>query len=146
VTRSPLTYPLLGTIAYMLVVVVILIVPAAAPHARSGYLTEYQLPIGRRFIGDVIVNIAMFVPIGWGLHRVARHLGAPTRPLALAVALVAAAFSVLMETAQFWLPARYSSIVDVVANTLGATLGAFSEHRYGRRQRRARGSYGSHPG
>jgi VanZ family protein len=43
---------------------------------------------------------------------------------------VAAGFSLLMETVQFWLPTRYSSIIDVLANTLGAALGAGGERRY----------------
>lgn len=130
VTRSRRPYPLLGTLAYMLLVVAILVAPISMPHDRRGYLTEYHLPLGRRLVADVAVNIALFVPLGWGLHRTGRGLGVPPRTLLVAAVLAAALFSLLMETLQFWLPARYSSIVDVLANTAGALLGAWSEARY----------------
>lgn len=130
VTRSRRPYPLLGTLAYMLLVVAILVAPTGTPHDRRGYLTEYHLPLGRRLVADVAVNIALFVPLGWGLHRTGRGLGVPPRTLLVSAVLAAALFSLLMETLQFWLPARYSSIVDVLANTAGALLGAWSEARY----------------
>jgi VanZ family protein len=50
------------------------------------------------------------------------------------VAVAAALFSAVMETLQFWLPGRYSSVVDVAANTLGAALGAWAEARHGSRR------------
>ena len=131
--QSRLTSPLLGTLAYLLLLTVILVAPTGAPHAHRGYLTEYQLPLGRRLIADVAVNIAIFVPLGWGLRGTGRSLGLPPRILLLGAPLVAALFSLLMETIQFWLPARYSSIVDVAANTVGAVLGARGESRSERR-------------
>jgi hypothetical protein len=75
VTRSRLTYPLLGTLAYVLFMTVILVAPISRPHAPRGYLTEYHLPLGRRLVADVAVNIAIFVPLGWGLHRTGRGRG-----------------------------------------------------------------------
>ena len=129
-TGSRRSYPLLGTLAYMLLVVAILVAPTSAPHDRRGYLAEYHLPLGRRLAADLAVNIALFVPLGWGLHRTGRGLGVPPRTVLVAAVLAAAVFSLLMETLQFWLPARYSSIVDVLANTAGALLGAWSAARY----------------
>ena len=82
-------------------------------------------------VADVLLNIAIFVPIGWGLHRAARPLCRRPGVLLLAVVVVAAGFSGLMETLQYWLPARYSSAVDVAANTLGALLGAAAAARGG---------------
>lgn len=38
-----------------------------------------------------------------------------------------------MATIQAWLPNRYSSLADVLANTLGATAGAWLESRYAHR-------------
>jgi glycopeptide antibiotics resistance protein len=103
-----------------------LVVPASPPHAYRGYLQD--IPLGRSLVADVALNVAMFVPIGWGLHRA----GAPRRRLLRAV-ILAAAFSLTMETVQAWLPNRYSSVVDVLANTLGATIGAWLQARYGPR-------------
>jgi glycopeptide antibiotics resistance protein len=133
VARSRLAYPLLGTLTYMLIVAVVLVVPVSAPHARRGYLTEYQIVAGRRLVADVVVNIAMFAPIGWGLHRTGRALRVSPQALILVATVVAMLFSLMMEALQLWLPARYSSIMDVVANSVGAVIGAWSEHRYASR-------------
>ena len=131
--RSRFTAPLLGTILYMLVVVVVLVAPTSPPHPRGGYLAEYPRLVGRRIIVDVAVNMAMFVPIGWGLLRTVRALGVSSPMHLAAVAGAAGLFSLLMETVQFWLPARYSSVIDVAANTVGALLGAWTAARYGSR-------------
>ena len=103
-------FALIGTILYMLVVAAALMVPAGRPGA-----------------------VSIFVPIGWGLHRSVRRRGAAPRTRLLVVAILAAAYSLTMETLQAWLPNRYSSVVDVLANTLGATIGAWIESRYGHR-------------
>ena len=124
-------YVLIGTIVYMLVVAAALVVPASPPHVYRGYLRD--IPVGRRLVADVALNVAIFVPIGWGLHRDARRPGGAPRPRRLRVVILAAAFSLTMESLQAWLPNRYSSVVDVLANTLGATLGAWLESRYGHR-------------
>jgi glycopeptide antibiotics resistance protein len=123
-------YALIGTIIYMLVVAAAMVVPASAPHAYRGYLQD--IPLGRRLVADVALNVAMFVPIGWGLHSAARRRGGPRTWLLRAV-ILAAAFSLTMETVQAWLPNRYSSVVDVLANTLGATIGAWLQSRHGHR-------------
>ena len=124
-------YALIGTVLYMLVVVTALVVPASAPHRSRGYLRD--IPLGPRLVADVALNVAIFVPIGWGLHRTGRRRGAAARTRMLVALMLAAAFSLTMETVQAWLPNRYSSAVDVLANTLGAALGAWMEARYGDR-------------
>lgn len=124
-------YALIGTILYMLVVAAALVVPVSPPHVSRGYLRD--IAPGRRLVADVALNLAIFVPIGWGLHRAARRRGAAPRTRLLIAVILAAAFSLTMETIQAWLPNRYSSVVDVLANTLGATIGAWIESRYGYR-------------
>ncbi|KEP72979.1 hypothetical protein HR12_22155, partial [Microbacterium sp. SUBG005] len=60
-------------------------------------------------------NIAMFVPLAYFLSLVF-----PTRFLWLALPLVPA-LSVALETLQFFvLPARFATVNDVIANTVGA--------------------------
>jgi hypothetical protein len=106
VTRPSLSVPLVGTIAYVLVVVALLVAPTSAPHGPREYLTEFQLTLGRRVVPDVAATIAIFVPIGWGLRRAGRRLGA--RPGALLLGVGA-------------------------ASTHGALLGAWAEGRSGSR-------------
>jgi hypothetical protein len=74
---------------------------------------------------DVAVNFAAYVPlglllsIGWGA-RYGQARGA------LAAALTAAALSLAMEAVQMFLPARIASNVDLLANGLGALVGAMA--------------------
>jgi glycopeptide antibiotics resistance protein len=112
---------LIGTVVYTIIVVAALVIPASAPHAQRGYLRD--IPLGRRLVADLALNVAIFVPIGWGVRRAGRTS-------LLAAVVLAAAFSLGMETIQAWLPNRYSSLADVLANTLGATAGAWLEARY----------------
>ena len=117
-------HALIGTVVYTIIVVAALVIPASPPHAQRGYLRD--IPLGRRLVSDLALNVAIFVPIGWGVRR------AGSTSLLVAVVL-AAAFSLGMETIQAWLPNRYSSLADVLANTLGATGGAWLEARYAHR-------------
>ena len=123
-------HALLGTLVYVLLVAAALVVPASAPHVQRGYLLD--ISHGRRLIADLALNLVIFIPIGWGLRRAARRPGGSPRTAFLVAIVLAAAFSLVMETVQAWLPNRYSSAADIVANTLGATVGAFIEGRYER--------------
>jgi VanZ family protein len=68
---------------------------------------------------DIVANIALFLPIGFLL----RSLGFRSTPRVWQAVLFAAAFSVLLETAQIFIAGRFVSVVDVVTNTIGAYLG-----------------------
>lgn len=74
---------------------------------------------------DVTVNFAAYIPlglllsIGWSA-RFGPGWGA------LAATLAAAALSLAMEVVQIFLPARIASNVDLLANTLGALVGAMA--------------------
>lgn len=67
---------------------------------------------------EVLANVALFVPIGlllavawprWGLWR---------------IVLIGAALSIVIETGQSFLPSRFPTVSDVLANTTGTLLGA----------------------
>jgi len=74
---------------------------------------------------DVAVNIAAYVPLGLLLSiGCGARYGAARG--AAAATLIAVAFSVTMEVAQMFLPARIASNVDLLANSLGALLGAMA--------------------
>lgn len=64
---------------------------------------------------DVAVNLALFLPIGF-LYRL-------TRGRRRAALLWGAGLSLSVEAAQFFIPVRTASGVDVICNTLGAALG-----------------------
>jgi glycopeptide antibiotics resistance protein len=65
---------------------------------------------------DFVLNIVLFLPCGVLLAM----LGRRTSTAMAAAALL----SLAVESAQMWIPHRYPSQLDVLANALGALLGA----------------------
>jgi glycopeptide antibiotics resistance protein len=118
-----LAHSLLGTLLFTFLLVILFVIPINDPHASAGYLRE-DPPVRAIAIED-IVNVVLLVPFGWGVHRIAREAG--MRSPLLAAGIVAAFFSLTIETVQYFLPYRYSSLTDVLANTLGGLWGAWAE-------------------
>ena len=119
---------LLAAGAYALLLVPALVAPVGRVHARA-YLMEFAYGGGRRFTADVLLNVAIFVPLGWLLRRGLRQCGLPGMIGAVTVVLACAVFSFSIETLQYFLATRYSSILDVAMNTIGALVGAVAEPR-----------------
>jgi len=91
--------------------------------ARLQRLAEHPLR-GGRSLADVVSNVLLFMPLGfllaiWRADRRA-SFGAT---LVLAV-LSGALLSGSVEFIQLFAPQRFSSVVDVVTNTFGSTVGA----------------------
>lgn len=80
---------------------------------------------------DIVFNVVAYLPMGTLGCLYLRQQGDGSRAIVKAVGL-AAAFSLLMEVAQLFVPNRVSSIVDVACNGAGAALGAlaFAEPLY----------------
>ncbi len=74
---------------------------------------------GTRF--DVIANVVAYIPLGFFVALVPRRRR-PTGRLSLAIA-VGATLSFAIESLQMFVPSRDASIVDLISNTSGATLG-----------------------
>lgn len=70
---------------------------------------------GDRGTADALLNVALFLPLGWSL--------AGWRGVVVA-ALAGAALSGTVELAQVRIPGRFSTVGDIVWNTAGAALGA----------------------
>ncbi len=78
-------------------------------------------------IRDVPLNVLLFAPLGFGLAGLlAGGKASGRRPWAVVGWTVALGvlFSAALEGAQFFLPERVPSLADVIANGLGALLGA----------------------
>ena len=80
-------------------------------------------------MADVLANIVLFVPLGF-LYAVARQEKSPTL---LRVFLTALLASAAIESVQLFEVTRFASLSDVIANGLGAALGAFGQRRLARR-------------
>ena len=74
---------------------------------------------------DLAVNFAAYIPLGLLLSVGFGARYGPARG-AVAATLATALLSVTMEAVQMFLPARIASNVDLLANTLGALVGAMA--------------------
>lgn len=100
-------------------VAVAMIVLAPFRFAVPGRLAPSLLgPPGGR-LSDLLLNVVLFVPLGFLADRLARGRLGPGR-----IAVVGALVSVGLEATQLFLPGRYSTALDVVANGTGALVGA----------------------
>jgi uncharacterized SAM-binding protein YcdF (DUF218 family) len=111
---------------YVLLLLPALIAPTGRVHVRT-YLLEFGYRSGRHFAADTLINVAVFLPLGWLLRRGLRRSGPARMGGVLTVGLACAVLSLAIETMQYFLATRYSSILDVATNTLGGVVGALIE-------------------
>jgi VanZ family protein len=83
-------------------------------------VNSFTLEWGSAF--DVLMNVVMFMPIGFVL-QLSRPRGA--EPASVGAALgFGFALSLLAETVQLFAPGRFPTLIDLVTNTAGAGAGA----------------------
>ena len=79
----------------------------------------------RYLLRDTIVNIALYIPLGFAAHAAFRKSRLPGfgiyGPLLLALVL-----STAMELIQIFEPARFTSIVDVITDVIGSGFGVMA--------------------
>ena len=93
--------------------------PTNVPHHPSFFITTTSnVPAP-----DAIGNIALYIPLGFLAHIVLRRRIAFGFLRALATLMFAAALSLGLEWIQGYSPTRVSSLIDVVANLIGAGIG-----------------------
>lgn len=96
------------------------------------------LPQSGMVASDLLLNLVLFVPLGFLLERLGRGRWSTMLVTALGVALAA-----LIETAQLFLPERWTTVSDVVANGTGAWIGATISFALRTRAERADGLIGA---
>jgi len=114
-------------LAYLLVVVYASLQPFSGWRAPPPDILQFLAAPWPRFITlqDVVVNFGAYLPLGLLLSvGFGARLG-PVRGVVVAT-LGAALLSLCMEFAQTLLPARIASNVDLIANSLGALVGAMA--------------------
>src|SRR6185369_8354549 len=73
---------------------------------------------------NLVSNILLFIPIGFLYRLTTGRRGA---------LWLGAGMSLTIEVLQFFIPARTPSIVDILANTLGAAFGAYLSDLFSKR-------------
>ena len=76
-------------------------------------------PVGSEATRDILLNIVLFIPLGFLVERTAGGQFRVWHVVALGVAT-----SIVIEVAQLFLPDRWTTASDVLANGAGAALGA----------------------
>jgi len=95
-------------------------------------------------VADVTLNVLMFVPFGLLCHAALRRRAWRSASASAAAIGIAAAFSLGVESAQYFIVSRSSQLEDVVLNVLGAGLGvALGSVRRGSESHRSRQRAGS---
>jgi glycopeptide antibiotics resistance protein len=77
----------------------------------------------RRFLFDIVANVALFLPLGYLLDR-STSSGTARRSLLLAAG-AAGLLSLSMEWFQVYCHNRHPSLTDVISNVTGSLIGAF---------------------
>jgi VanZ family protein len=73
-------------------------------------------------VRDMVVNVSIYVPLGFVAHLVFRKVASPLFGLYGPV-LMGLLLSTAVEITQLWEPVRNTSLLDVVTNVAGAVLG-----------------------
>ena len=77
---------------------------------------SFELGVGRRWLADAILNLCLFIPLGFALGWNSRS---PAKAVCLGLLL-----SITVEMAQMWIPGRDPSLTDIIFNTAGTAVGA----------------------
>jgi len=72
---------------------------------------------------DVVMNVVMFVPIGF-VFQLSRPRAAASAPSLAGAIVMGLGLSLVVEVAQLFTPGRFPSPIDLLTNTAGAGLGA----------------------
>lgn len=73
---------------------------------------------------DIMGNLLLFLPFGFGLAAVSRSKGVSLVKAILLILVVGTALSFCVEILQCWLPTRDPSFIDVATNSVSTILGA----------------------
>jgi VanZ family protein len=129
VLRSPRPMRLASSlaVAYLLVIAYASLQPFTGWWVPPAEIRQFLTAGWPRYITleDVIVNIGAYVPLGFLLARSFMRRVAHRRAVLLAI-FSSCLVSIGMESAQMFMPARIASNVDVLANSIGAVIGALA--------------------
>lgn len=115
----------MAALAYILVVIHASLRPFADWRSPTGEFGGFLLESWPRWItvDDILFNFAAYVPLGF-LITLSLSTRRHRRTAVLAGAAACAVLSLLLESAQQYLPSRIASNIDLLVNSFGGTVGA----------------------
>jgi Concanavalin A-like lectin/glucanases superfamily/VanZ like family len=81
-------------------------------------------------ISDIIINILIFIPLGILIHGMLRTRFSLTLKISMAALLTGTLFSLSIESLQYFLLTRNSSLIDVFTNMTGTAIGIAIDRCY----------------
>ena len=80
----------------------------------------------KKGIEDIVLNLAGFIPLGFFfILTLGRLHGAAKKKTVFITLFLCVLVSLIIETAQAWMPSRSSSQLDLMCNTAGSVIGIF---------------------
>jgi len=79
---------------------------------------------------DIVINILIFIPLGMLVHGKLRTRFEPSKMVSLSALLIGTLFSLGVESAQYYLMTRHSSLLDVATNMTGTAIGIVIDRFY----------------
>lgn len=96
-------------------------------YTRHKTILEHSFRFNRSGLHDIIVNVVGFIPFGFLVAAWLQHgWQTPHRRSVLLAVMTGTLTSLLIELLQVYLPSRDSSLIDVISNAGGTTLGAIA--------------------
>jgi VanZ family protein len=129
---SPWSFPRHLAIVYIALLICASLYPMSGWRGMGLPIFDYLIaPWPKYFeVGEIVVNLIGYMPLGLVVVPALPRHWTWKKKVAVTV-LFAMLFSLCMETTQNFLPTRVSSNVDLLANSLGAFLGALAGVRWG---------------
>lgn len=111
-----------------------LYIPTAIQTQKKSYLDFSHILFSKNskqaLFGDVILNIIIFIPIGFLLHAVLRRHCESSLKTAAFVFIIGTLFTFGIESLQYFSLTRYSSLVDMINNMVGTAVGIATDIFY----------------
>lgn len=105
--------------------------PAIQTQKKSHLDFSYRLfSKNSNLFGDVILNIIIFIPLGFLLHAVLRRHCESSLKTAAFVFIIGTLFTFGIESLQYFSLTRYSSLVDMINNMVGTAVGIATDIFY----------------
>jgi VanZ family protein len=100
------------------------------------FASSLQIHLDRGEIHDLLVNLLIYIPVGF-FYVLDERRHHPAWRRCLNATLAGAALSLCMETAQYWVLPRNPSLIDLLTNTISAAAGGVLGVAFSRRARQA---------